>query len=127
VNPEQPSPEPPRRLGLLRCRHPLPGGELLHTSGDARAAEATFRKALGIAREQGARIFELRAATGLGRLLVEQGRGAEARPALAAAYEAFREGFETRDLIEARELLDGLSLHPEGGPSGRYTSGLLSE
>jgi tetratricopeptide (TPR) repeat protein len=84
-------------------------GELLRASGDVQAAEASFQKALGIAREQGARSFELRAAVSLGLLLADQGRAEEARPPLAAAYEAFQEGFETRDLTEARELLDRLS------------------
>ncbi|MFL6236034.1 MAG: protein kinase domain-containing protein [Thermoanaerobaculia bacterium] len=82
-------------------------GELLRASGDA-AAEASFRKALGIARGQGARAFELRAATSLGRLLADQDRGAEALPPLAALYATFDEGFATRDLQEARELLERL-------------------
>jgi class 3 adenylate cyclase/predicted ATPase len=84
-------------------------GELLRASGDAGAAEATFRQALGIAQEQGARAFELRTAASLARLLADQGRAAEALPPLQAAYEAFQEGFATRDLTEARELLDRLS------------------
>ena len=73
------------------------------------AAEASFRKALGIARDQGARAFELRTATSLARLLAGQGRAAEALPPLAAVYQTYSEGFETRDLQEARELLDRLS------------------
>ncbi len=84
-------------------------GELLRASGDAAAAEAAFRKALGIARGQGARTFELRAATSLARLLAEQGRVGEALPTLAAVYQAYTEGFGTRDLQDARELLDRLS------------------
>jgi predicted ATPase len=92
-------------------------GELLRASGDAAAAEASFRKALGIARDQGARAFELRTATSLGRLLAEQGRAAEALPPLAAVYQTYTEGFETRDLQDARELLDRLAprqaLHPQ--------------
>ncbi len=84
-------------------------GELLRASGDARAAEASFRKALGIAREQGSRAFELRTATSLGRLLAEQGRVDEALPPLTAIYQTYTEGFATRDLQEARELLDRLA------------------
>ncbi len=87
-------------------------GELLRASGDAAAAEASFRKALGIARDQGARGFELRTATSLGRLLAEQGRGAEALPPLAAVYQTYTEGFETRDLQDARDLLDRLAPRP---------------
>jgi tetratricopeptide (TPR) repeat protein len=86
-------------------------GELLRASGDAGAAEDSFRKALGIARGQGARAFELRAATNLGRLLARQGRGDEALPPLAAVCQAYDEGFATRELLEARELLDRL-VHP---------------
>jgi predicted ATPase len=89
---------------VLRLR-----GELLRASGDAAEAEASFRQALDVARAQAARTFELRAAAGLGRLLAEQGRAGEALPPLAAAYAAFQEGFATRDLQEARELLDRLS------------------
>jgi len=84
-------------------------GELLRLSGDALAAEATFAKALGIARRWGARSFELRVATSLGRLLAEQGRAGEARPRLAAVCETYGGGFVTRDLTAARELLDRLS------------------
>jgi serine/threonine protein kinase/tetratricopeptide (TPR) repeat protein len=83
-------------------------GELLRASGDVQAAEASFQKALGVAREQGARAFELRATVSLGRLLEEEGRRDEALPPLAAVYKVFREGFETRDLTEARELLGRL-------------------
>jgi predicted ATPase len=84
-------------------------GELLRASGDVQAAEASLRKALGIARDQGARAFELRAAASLGRLLAEQGRVEEARVPLAAVYQTYTEGFETRDLQDARELLDRLT------------------
>lgn len=84
-------------------------GEILRASGDAAAAEASFRKALEIARGQEARTFELRTATSLGRLLAEHGREDEALPVLSAAYQAFREGFETRDLTEAREVLDRMT------------------
>ena len=84
-------------------------GELLWLTGDAAAAEASFRKALDIARDQGARAFELRTATSLGRLLAAQGRAAEALPPLTAVYQTCTEGFATRDLQEARELLDRLA------------------
>jgi adenylate cyclase len=89
-------------------------GELLRTSGDAAAAEAAFGKALGVARSQEARSFELRIAASLGRLLEEQGRAGEALPLLRAAYAAFQEGFATRDLREARALLDRLAPLAEG-------------
>ena len=83
-------------------------GELLLRVADPAGAEAAFRRALEIAARQGALSLELRAATSLGRLLREQGRIDEARQLVAGAYGAFREGFETRDLQDARELLGEL-------------------
>jgi tetratricopeptide (TPR) repeat protein len=89
-------------------------GELLRASGDAAGAETSLRRALEIARGQEARSFELRAAASLGRLLAEQDRADEALPPLKAAYEPFQEGLATRDLQEARELLDQLSATAKG-------------
>jgi hypothetical protein len=72
-------------------------------------AEACFHKALGIAREQQARIFELRAALSLARLWGSQGRRAKARELLSGIYSWFTEGFDTVDLLEAKALLDELA------------------
>jgi class 3 adenylate cyclase/tetratricopeptide (TPR) repeat protein len=69
--------------------------------------ECQLHEALRIAREQGARSFELRSAIMLARLLREQGRRAEAFDLLAPIYGWFTEGFDTPDLKEARALLDG--------------------
>ena len=74
--------------------------------GHAEAAEEFYRKALGIAREQEAKLWELRAATSLARLWREQGRRGEARELLAPLYGSFTEGFDTADLKEAKALLD---------------------
>jgi predicted ATPase/class 3 adenylate cyclase len=82
---------------------------LMRDVGDAPAAEASLKRAFDCARRQGARLFELRAATSLGRLLGAQGRREEARRLLGKAYGGFSEGFETADLREARALLDELS------------------
>jgi predicted ATPase len=57
---------------------------------------------------QGARSFELRAATGLARLWRDQGNCAEARELLAPVYGWFTEGFDTRDLQQAKTLLEEL-------------------
>jgi predicted ATPase len=63
---------------------------------------------LSIAGEQGAKIWELRAAASLARLRRDQGRRTEARELLAPVYNWFTEGFDTTDLKEAKALLEGL-------------------
>jgi predicted ATPase len=72
-------------------------------------AEACFRQALTIARQQQAKSLELRAAMSLTRLYQQQGRQAEARPMLGECYDWFTEGFDTPDLQEARALLEQVS------------------
>jgi tetratricopeptide (TPR) repeat protein len=71
-------------------------------------AEACFLKAIDIARKQQAKSLELRAATSLARLWQQQGRKEEARQLLAEIYDWFTEGFDTKDLQEAKALLDVL-------------------
>jgi predicted ATPase len=86
-------------------------GELLLAAGepDQEQAEPSFREAIAIARRQSARSWELRAATSLARLLARQGRREEARGLLAPVYSWFTEGFGTKDVREAKALLDGLA------------------
>jgi predicted ATPase len=72
-------------------------------------AEACFLKAIETARQQGAKLLELRAVMSLGRLRMRQGRQAEARSELAEIYGWFTEGFDTKDLQEARALLQELA------------------
>jgi predicted ATPase len=87
----------------------LKGGLLLAlTQPDAAAAQTCFRHAIAIARRQGAKLWELRAASSLARHLREQGDRAEARDLLAPIHSWFTEGFGTRDLSEAKALLDEL-------------------
>jgi predicted ATPase len=83
-------------------------GQLLR-QGQSEAAEELYRKALRIAREQEAKLWELRAAVSLARLRRDQGRRAEARDLLAPVYDWFIEGFATPDLKGARALLDTLT------------------
>jgi class 3 adenylate cyclase/predicted ATPase len=83
-------------------------GELLLRQGRIEAAEQLYRKALNIAEEQQAKVWELRAAASLARLRRRQGRRAEARDLLAPVYDWFSEGFGTADLCEAKALLDDL-------------------
>ncbi len=86
-------------------------GELLARAGDAHRAEAesAFRRAAETARRQGARSLELRAATSLGRHLAAQGQTEQAREATQSVYASFTEGFATRDLRDARALLEELA------------------
>jgi predicted ATPase len=82
-------------------------GELLREQDAAETgAEACFRQAVDIARQQGARSLELRATVGLSRLWHRQGQKEEARQVLAEIYNWFTEGFDTPDLIEAKSLLE---------------------
>jgi predicted ATPase len=83
-------------------------GELLLRQGHSEAAEELYRKALGIAVEQEAKLWELRAAASLARLRRDQGRHTDARDLLAPVYSWFTEGFDTPDLKEAKTLLDEL-------------------
>jgi predicted ATPase len=70
--------------------------------------EISYRTALSIAREQGTRGFELRAAVSLARLLTDKGRREEARDLLTPVYGWFTEGFDAPDLKEAEALLEAL-------------------
>ena len=89
-----------RLRGDLLCRLARP---------DLDNAERSFRVALSIAREQGTRGFELRAATSLARLLGDHGRREEARQLLTPVYGSFTEGFDTADLKDTKALLTELA------------------
>jgi predicted ATPase len=89
-----------RLRGDLLCRLTRP---------DLDNAETSFRAALSIAREQGTKGFELRAATSLARLLGNDGRREEARELLAPVYDWFTEGFDTADRKDAKALLAELA------------------
>jgi class 3 adenylate cyclase/predicted ATPase len=84
-------------------------GQLLLGQGHTGAAEELYRKALSIAREQEAKLWELRAAASLARLRRDQGHRTEARDLLAPVYAWFTEGFDTPDLKAAKALLDELA------------------
>jgi predicted ATPase len=76
---------------------------------NATRGEAYFERALTIACKQQAKSWELRAAMSMARLWRDQGKRTEARDLLAPVYGWFTEGFDTRDLIEAKALLDELA------------------
>jgi predicted ATPase len=77
--------------------------------GQAEQAEGLFREAIEIARRREAKSWELRAAASLARLWQRQGKRAEARGLLQPVYDWFSEGFDTRDLKDAKALLAELA------------------
>jgi class 3 adenylate cyclase/predicted ATPase len=81
---------------------------LMSPERDAAKAEAYFERALAVACAQQAKSWELRASVSLARLRRDQGRRNEARDLLAPVYHWFTEGFDTRDLKEAKGLLNEL-------------------
>ena len=90
--------------------HRKKGESLLALRGTSDAgAEQEFRHALDIARNQSAKLFELRAATGLARLWSTQGKLDQARDLLRSICAGFAQGVETPDLREARLLLAELA------------------
>jgi predicted ATPase len=86
-------------------------GELLLAGKNTNVDEAqrAFRTAIGVAQQQTARSWELRATTSLARLLRDNARRDEARTMLAEIYNWFTEGFDTADLKDAKALLDELA------------------
>ncbi|MDD1520704.1 MULTISPECIES: adenylate/guanylate cyclase domain-containing protein [Bradyrhizobium] len=84
-------------------------GELQLLFGASMEAEASLVQALELARKQRARSFELRVAMSMARLWRDRGKGNEGRELLAPIYDWFNEGFDTRDLKEAKALLEELT------------------
>jgi class 3 adenylate cyclase/tetratricopeptide (TPR) repeat protein len=88
-----------RIKGELLLRQPTP---------DQIAAERCFEQALNIARDAEAKSWELRAATSMARMWLQDSRFDDARALLAPAYDWFTEGFDTADLQDAKALLERL-------------------
>jgi DNA-binding winged helix-turn-helix (wHTH) protein/tetratricopeptide (TPR) repeat protein len=84
-------------------------GDVLLAMGDSPGAEASYQGAMAIARQQGAKFSELRAATSLARLWRDQGKRMRAHNLLAPLYGWFGEGFDMPVLKEAKTLLDKLA------------------
>jgi predicted ATPase len=86
-------------------------GEIAQLSpkSDAAKVEAYFERALAVAQKQQAKSLELRAAMSMARLWRDQGKVQQARELLAPVYGWFTEGFDTRDLKEAKALLGELA------------------
>ncbi len=94
--------------GFLHELHRLQG-ECFRRAGRTEEAHTAFQQALKYAVQQSAKSFELRAATSYARLLIAEGRRAEAHALVAPVYGWFTEGFTTADLIAAQELLSHTS------------------
>jgi predicted ATPase len=86
----------------------IPNTQYSSTQAEAEA-EACFLKAIDIARQQHAKSLELRATVSLARLWQQQGQRTEAHQRLSEIYNWFTEGFDTKDLQEAKALLEELS------------------
>jgi class 3 adenylate cyclase/predicted ATPase len=88
---------------LFRLRAEL---TLMEAPEDVHRVETDIRKAIDIARRQNAKSHELRAVMGAYRLAQRQGEDDQARMQLSDLYNSFNEGQDTRDLIEAKSLLE---------------------
>jgi len=86
---------------------------LLSPEPDAARAEEYFKRALAVARAQQAKSWELRTSTSLARLWQRQGKCQDAHELLALIYNWFTEGFDTKDLQEAKALLEALGANQE--------------
>jgi len=109
------SPTPPVRspeFGVRRQHNfqPAPNPQHLapNTQAEVEEAEGYFLKAIEVARRQSAKSLELRATMSLSRLWREQGKQKQAHQMLAEIYNWFTEGFDTKDLQEAKALLEVL-------------------
>jgi predicted ATPase len=83
--------------------------KLLLSSNENALAEESYCRALAVAREQSAKFWELRASLALAHLWRTQGKVRQARGLLTPVYGWFTEGFDTRDLKEAKGLLEELA------------------
>ena len=84
-------------------------GWMLQQQGKLAAAEENYLASLDVAREQQAKSWELRTSTSLARLWQSQGKRKDAYDLLALVYDWFTEGFDSKDLIDAKALLEQLA------------------
>ena len=90
---------------FIRCCR----GDVFRVLGEVKRAHEEYKTSIDVARQQDGKSWELRAAMSLARLWRSQGKVQQARELLAPIYGWFREGFDTRDLKEAKALLDELA------------------
>ena len=86
----------------------MQGELLLFKTLNENVASQYFEKAIKVARDQDAKLFELRASQSLARLWQSHGKRQQAHELLAPIYNWFTEGFATKDLIDAKTLLNEL-------------------
>jgi predicted ATPase len=86
-------------------------GWMLSLKGDLEGAERNFLASLDWARRQQAKSWELRTSTSLARLWQSQGKRQDGHELLAPVYGWFTEGFDTRDLQDAKSLLDEIAIN----------------
>jgi hypothetical protein len=94
-------------------------GWMLSLKGDLEGAEWNFLASLDWARRQQAKMWELRTSTSLARLWQSQGKRLKAYELLAPVYSWFTEGFDTKDLQDAKSLLAELRYAPPLGAGGQ--------
>jgi predicted ATPase len=95
-------------LYRLRGELMLAQSRVQRVESRVKEAEECFHKAIEIAHKQQAKSLELRAATSLARFWQQQGKTKEAHEMLSGIYGWFTEGFDTKDLQEAKALIDSL-------------------
>jgi predicted ATPase len=101
----------PERSQIADRRFFRPGDRVIMAAGNADAcpeAETLFLRSIDISRRQKALSWELRSATSLARLWHVADRTRKASDVLSEVYGCFTEGFATRDLVEAKKVLDAL-------------------
>ena len=96
-------------METIRPRNRLRGVFLRSLGSPVEEVERALYTALQIADEQGVLLLKLRASMSLARLWRDQGKAQQARELLAPVYSWFTEGFDTRDLKEAKALLEELA------------------
>ena len=94
---------------LVRSHSATPDSQDLTARSSPLSEEECFLQAIGVARQQQAKWFEIRSAMDLARLWQRHGRIIEARATLAQTFGWFTKGFDTTDLKEAKALLDELN------------------
>jgi class 3 adenylate cyclase/predicted ATPase len=92
--------------GSRWCQAEVTRLQALYCARDTEQSMALLRSSLATARDQGAKLWELRAATDLARLLRDRGDHRAARETLAPVDAWFSEGLDMPDLVAARELLN---------------------